>query len=334
MNTKYLNFLRVGILALLGVVIVSCDKKSGSLQPGVTGSAFDVLVVGSPSIWKNEAGRVLYDVLNEDVPALPQSEPMFNITFVPEKDFGGILRPLRNIILFEINDKIYTQGRISYLRNQWAKPQAVVKITAPDQEEFIKIVNEKKGEFVSFLVDAELDRLYNYFARYSNREGAKVVYDMFGTEVTIPSTLKQYKTGKDFVWISNGNPDLRQDIIVYRYAYHDAEDFKLENLLQKRDSVLKENIGGPSPDSYMTTEHRCDVTYRVLPANGKYRVQLRGLWRVEGDLMGGPFVSMSYLDEKRNQIITMEGFVYAPSHKKRNYLRQLESVVRSLKIQE
>jgi hypothetical protein len=333
MKIKHLNSLRTGIFALLSICIVSC-KNSGSLLPNATGSAFDVLVAGNPTIWKSPAGKALFDVLNEDMPGLPQSEPMFNISFIPEKNFDGILRPVRNIILFEINDKIYTQGRISYARNTWATSQVVIKITAPNQEEFIKVVNEKRGELISFLEKEELERLRNYFTRYSNREGAKIVYDQFGTDVIIPSSLDKSKTGKDFAWFSNGSYDLRQDIIVYSYPYRGEEDFRLENLLQKRDSVLQKHIEGPSPGSYMTTERHFEITHKEIQENGKYRALLRGLWRVEGDLMGGPFVSVSYLDEKRNRIITIEGFIYGPSHKKRNHIRQLESVIHALKIPE
>jgi hypothetical protein len=33
----------------------------------------------------------------------------------------------------------------------------------------------------------------------------------------------------------------------------------------------------------------------------KYYAELRGLWKVENDFMGGPFVSLSTLDEKTKQ---------------------------------
>jgi len=333
MNMKTLHSLRFGILALLSILIVSCkDKDTSALLPGVTGAAFDVLVVGSPKIWKSPDGKVLFDILNQNMPGLPQSEPMFNISFTSDKDFSSILRPVRNIIIFEIDEGIYTQGRISYARNKWSKPQAVVTITAPNVEEFDRIITEKQDEFIAFFEAAERNRAHSYFTRYSNKDGVKLVKELFGVQMIIPSTLNKSKTGTDFIWFSNASYDLRQDIIVYRHPYRGPEDFNLENLLQRRDSVLKANIEGPSPNSYMTTEHRFNVTHKAMIVNGVYSVILRGLWRVEGDLMGGPFVSKSYWDKNRNEIITVEGFMYAPSHKKRNHLRQLESVIHSLEF--
>ena len=44
------------------------------------------------------------------------------------------------------------------------------------------------------------------------------------------------------------------------------------------------------------------------------------------------FVLNVVLDEKNSRIIYMMGYVYAPDGKKRNMLRQVESIVNSMKI--
>jgi len=47
--------------------------------------------------------------------------------------------------------------------------------------------------------------------------------------------------------------------------------------------------------------------------------------------MGGPFVALTVIDEVHQQILTVEGFVYAPSRDKRNLLRQMDAMVYSMK---
>ena len=47
------------------------------------------------------------------------------------------------------------------------------------------------------------------------------------------------------------------------------------------------------------------------------------------DFMGGPFVSHFFLDKERKNIIAVDGFVYAPKYPKRNYMRQVESIMYS-----
>ena len=55
---------------------------------------------------------------------------------------------------------------------------------------------------------------------------------------------------------------------------------------------------------------------------------------MEGDAMGGPFISHTLDDSIRHRVITVEGFVYAPEMKKRNLMRQLEAVLYTLKVKE
>jgi len=96
--------------------------------------------------------------------------------------------------------------------------------------------------------------------------------------------------------------------------------------------MLKKYVGGENPGSYMSTELQVLPTFRSFKLNGTYTAELRGLWKVEGDFMGGPFISISQLDESKNRVVTVEGFVYAPKYNKRNYVRQLEAILYSLKL--
>ena len=59
---------------------------------------------------------------------------------------------------------------------------------------------------------------------------------------------------------------------------------------------------------------------------------MRGLWRVQGDMMGGPFVSLTRLDEQNNRVIVAEGFVYAPETEKRNFIRRIEAALYTLRL--
>lgn len=59
---------------------------------------------------------------------------------------------------------------------------------------------------------------------------------------------------------------------------------------------------------------------------------IRGLWQVENDYMGGPFVLNVVLDEQHNRVLYLMAYVYAPDGKKRNMLRQVESIIFSMQM--
>jgi hypothetical protein len=103
-------------------------------------------------------------------------------------------------------------------------------------------------------------------------------------------------------------------------------------LIARRNAVLKKNVPGSLPGSYMTTEDRIAIEYEPFVMNKRYFAALRGLWRVEGDFMAGPFTSLSTVDEKNNRILTGEGYVYAPDNNKRNLLRQVEAIIYTIQF--
>ncbi len=321
------------IFALL-LACSSCkDNGKNPLLPTVTGAAYDMLIVGDPTVWKDSAGQYLFNLLDEDTPGLPQSEPMFNISYIPESQFDRVLKPARNIVMYNVDDKMYTQGKVTYLKNRWAQVQAIVQITAPDQAEMIKVLREKQQEIIDFFVNTEYTRTLTYYKRYANGEKKQLVKDSVGIFLFIPDFLNKSQGAHNFVWLSNGSLDSRHDIVAYRTPYTGPDDFKLERLIATRDSVMKCHIEGPSEGSYMATEvTNYQPVCREFMVDNRYCVEMRGLWRVQGDMMGGPFTSRSYYDKEHQEIVTVEAFVYAPQHKKRNKIRLLEAIVSSVQF--
>jgi hypothetical protein len=45
--------------------------------------------------------------------------------------------------------------------------------------------------------------------------------------------------------------------------------------------------------------------------------------------MGGPFISHALIDKTGEKVLVLEAFVYHPRADKRNYIRQLESILYS-----
>ena len=61
-----------------------------------------------------------------------------------------------------------------------------------------------------------------------------------------------------------------------------------------------------------------------------FAVETRGLWMVQNDFMGGPFISYTFVDPTLERVITIDGYVYNPSDLKRNFIRQMEAIFHSI----
>ena len=157
------------------------------------------------------------------------------------------------------------------------------------------------------------------------------VDSLFDCDIWIPSELNNSKTGEDFFWASTNTGSADRNFVMYSYPYTDKDTFTKEYFVHKRDSVMKANIPGYKEGVYMSTDSLL-TDVRPINVHNDYTMEARGLWRMKGDFMGGPFVSHTRLDQKNQRIITAEIFVYSPDKMKRNLVRQMEASLYTLKL--
>jgi hypothetical protein len=65
--------------------------------------------------------------------------------------------------------------------------------------------------------------------------------------------------------------------------------------------------------------------------NGKMW-ELRGLWEMKNDAMGGPFISHSVVDEPHRRVLVTEVFAYAPGRAKRDIMGRLEAALKTMRL--
>jgi hypothetical protein len=70
----------------------------------------------------------------------------------------------------------------------------------------------------------------------------------------------------------------------------------------------------------------------VFPAEigGKKGVEVRGIWEISGYPMAGPFLTYIINDEENQRKMVLEGFTFAPSAEKRNYMFELEAILKTV----
>lgn len=319
--------------AAMAAMLTGCD--SSALKPTVTGTANEILVVMDDSVFKAPSGQAVIMALDRDMPCLPQFEPYFNISRVQNSNFTSIVSPARNIIRVNVGD-IYSHVKMRTQEDVWAHPQAVMTINGPDHESVAAAVREYEDDIRGYFIKQERERAIAYQRRSPEQDKTDSVKKIFNMNMVIPKGMNRYKRVKNSVWIANSSQRITQNMVIYSVPYADMKQFSLDSILAVRDSVVKELIPGPADGSYMATEtkHVQPIFEEGTLENGEYAAIVRGLWRVEGDLMGGPFVSVSTLDRKRNRIVTAECFLYAPNEYKRNALRLLEATLFTMNFDE
>ena len=320
------------LTALCGLLLLaSCSKEQ--IFPQASGRPYEVLVVLDNKTWEAPAGRALFDILDTDVPCLPQSERSFHITQIEPKDLSANFSIFRNIIQVNIDKSQFSRTGMRFSRNKYAMDQIVLTINSPSEDDFQQFCIKHKQEVLDFLTRTEMNRLIKELeTKYS-----KVTYDLawqvFTCRFYAPKELKAYKKGTQFFWTSNNTASGLENICMYSYPYEGPETFNKEYMTAKRDSVMKLNLPGEKPGMYMKTDTLCTITKPIVVHN-RYAMEMRGLWYMENDRMGGPFVSHSRVDTESNRVIVVEGFVYAPEKMKRGLIRRLEGSLYTLQLPE
>lgn len=313
------------LLSTFTILFMGCTD-SGSVLPKASGRANEVLLILDDPIADSKTGQKIMQLFEQDVADLGSSEPFFDVSRLNQQNYSEMFRKARNLVYVDISDK-YSAGKVKLYKDLHASGQAFVQIQSPNIATLDSLIKRQGNRILSYLYTSERERTIDYFEDFKSQSLVDSISKMMGINILIPTSFNKYNFKDNFVWMASGNVDARQYLAIYKYDYKNDSTFTKDYLLNKRDEVMKTNIPGSYKGSYMKTSYVFPPNFKSFLRDGKYIAELRGLWDTEGDMMGGPFVSETILDEANQQVITIEGFVYAPNKEKRNLMRQLEAIL-------
>ncbi|TNF69216.1 MAG: DUF4837 family protein [Bacteroidetes bacterium] len=323
---KQLRFFPLVILALLA----SCqDKPSKKYKPASIGAINTLAVVMDNDLWEGPVGDEVRQHFAAPVLGLTWDEPLLNLEHMPPSVFRGTTRH-RRAVLFVDRD---TVSGAQIQQDLYATPQKVAVIKGTSDSLLISSIEGSAEQIISSIKEMELKESQKRFLRSLSKE--TVLMDKFGISLRLPSVYKVGKEEDNFVWIDREIQKGSMNIIIYEMP---GDSFKtdstfVQDIVKMRDSIGKRHIPGPDvpgKTTYMGTE-KAFAPY-VFPAEvaGMATVEVRGIWEVVNYPMAGPFLTYIINDEARNRKLVMEGFTFAPATNKRDYMFELEAILKTV----
>ena len=322
------RILNLILLALCALAATCCKTSTKTLLPNISGKAGEVIVVIDRVNWEGDLGNTVRLLLADDCPWLAQKEPLYTLVNVAPGAFTDLFKVHRNIVFFDIDPQVQNEA-ITYRSDMWASPQCVIQVSAATAENAQHLLEEEGETIVAVIEQAERDRVIANTRLYEERSLAPQVRKIMGGSPHFPSGYKLKKKTDNFIWIADEKQYTNQGVFIYKYPVTESEPFTLDNIIRHRNEFLKENVPGMFDGTYMITADYIPPTVSYLQYKGRSFAQTRGFWEVYNDFMGGPFVSHSFYSQDGKDIIVLEAFVYAPKYDKRQYLRQVESLLYS-----
>lgn len=320
------------LIVLIGLGFYSCSSDSSPL-PHSKGKTLEMLVItNNKEQWNSNIGDTIINFFGQIMLGLPQAEAMYSMVHLPEEAFIRMYQSNRDIFIVDISKDI-TIAQIETKKDLWASPQRVVKISAPDNNSFYEIFNKNKESILELFNQIERERMIKTFGAVEQIGIKNTLMGEFSFSLTLPSAYKIAKHDSNFIWIRKETLEDSQGLLIYTHPYTNANAFELNTIVSKRNQITRKYVPGSVKGSYMrVADSFIPPTSKEINFNNMFTVETRGLWETAGDFMGGPFLSLTLVDELRNRVITLDSYVYAPSKNKRNLLKQLEAIIYSIEL--
>lgn len=314
----------------------ACSFDSGSSSevnlPPSTGKSGELVVIVEDDIWNSPIGDNLFNLMTVNSYGLPQPEPIFDLVQIPKQSFSSIFETHRNVLFLKYGEK----SGISIKKNIWAKDQLVIELVGSSELELSNFVEEYAPEITRKFEDEDIIRIQSELESVHNTILENKLEEEHGFSLHVPKdySLDDSGTGNNFYFLRKDTPQMTQCLWIHVQDYSDVNAFNPETIKKLRNKIGKEHIEGPVANSYMGTEDGMPLGMETIEIDGNYAVEARGLWKMEGDFMGGPFLTYTILNKNKNKLITVEGFMFAPKYKKRNYMQQTEAILKTISFQE
>jgi len=315
--------------------LIACNDISKVSALASTGGLNEILVVtNNVQQWDGEIGDSLRHNFIRDMQLLPVPEKEFKLVNIHEVSIQkAIFKKHHNIFIVNI-DPTFKEAFVESRKNLWSTPQVVIKINAPNIHEFLISFEEvRENAFDLFVQNERLRIMDSYSAKFKNLTISRELIDYFHLDLNIPKGYSISKIDSNKAWIRKETAANSMNILIYNQAYRSTADLDPQQIKLRRNNLTRTYIPGPTTGSYqLISDEYLDPISTELSFKDMFAVETRGLWRVENDFMGGAYLSYTFVDEKRNLLYTIDGFMYAPKQKKAPLMRELEAILWSLEM--
>ena len=305
----------------------SCEDNKVVYKPESSARINSITVVVDNDNWNNTIGDKIRNLYADEYEGLPQIEERFTLKQMPYEAFSGFSRSSRNIIF--INKT--SNPEFFFEADKYARPQIYLEIKGNSIKSILEQIDKSKKEAINKFTNGEIEENKKRILK-SPLKDTKAMDD-FLINMKMPSAYSLYKQDKNFIWYQKQIQKGHSNIIVTQLPNQkNIFDYNIQSLIKLRDSIGKSFLPGRNPESFMISEKESLPYQKKVNYYGIKMLESRGTWEVKGDFMGGPFLNYLVEDKLNDRVLFIEGFVFAPSKRKRDNIIELEAIIKSLKL--
>ena len=353
-------FYSIGVILI--VVCSSCNedlRKSSGVKPGAFGVLNDVVAVADKEDWNTMIGDTFQYYFASAYPLMPTPEPFFDIRYFSKENLDE--EPLRKqlrtyVILCNLNDdessvtkmvkqdlgedrfmKARANGELKTTlgKDKWARGQIVVYILGRGDEELAANIKENFSAIAKRIhLHSEEQLKGRVYANKINYGLSTRIREKFGMDLSVPSDyVKVPEMGSDYMWLRKDTKKAILNIAFKKMPYKNEEQLT-ESYLKEMTNDFGRIVDIEDVNNVLViNDEDLPVFEYTREINGKYVKEIRGIWEMTKGFDGGPFGSYMLHNKKAGEIVFITTFVYAPGTAKRDYMQELEYLVKTINFE-
>lgn len=357
--------MKVKIISIfLGLIfLASCSeevaKKLENL-PRALGKSNEIIVLCDQNMWDGPVGDSIVYYYQSAYPIMPSPEPVFDLRHFSYQDIDGesLRKQLRTyMVVCNLSD---TESKITQMvrkdmgeeryrraledpefkssvgKDKWARGQMIIYLFANNDESLIQNIKQSFPAIAKRVNTHDENQIKStaYVTGVNIATNNKIL-DKFEVNMQIPADFVIAKEDEEerMLWLRKDTKDATLNIVIEKLNYKDESQFSSDQVKSVINDFGKKHISSTESNTYLqVNDEDLPLFQYERRINDNYTSEVRGIWEMVNDFMGGPFAAYMIHDSTRNEVLLINTFIYAPGKTKRNMMQELEYVVKSVKI--
>ena len=314
------------------LILTACnDSKTKQVyKPQSSGNINNLSVVIDNDLWDASVGETTRSTIGAPLYGLPQEEPQFTLRQIPSSVFSGFVKNTRLVLKIKKGIAAATK----FYKDPYASPQQMVVVSGMTNLEISEQLIANQDKIVKAFKRQEIQEKQ----RRSRKSlfNSSAISKQLGINIQFPSIYRTAKQSDNFFWVRRDIKTGTVNLLLYTLPYTDTttKEALSKRVIKVRDSIGKQYIPGPVEGSYMTTEKAYTPFFGEAKVANLNSFETRSIWQVKDAFMSGPFINYWIEDKANERYLIAEGFVYAPSVGKRDYIFELEAIIQSISLKQ
>lgn len=316
-----------------------------------------IYIIADDSVWDTAMTDSIIYYFQSAYPILPAPEPLYDLMRYSTQQIKNKQerRELRTyMLLADLNDPesaatkmalkdigpekakaVKESGSYKLIvgKDKWAEGQIIVYLMGHGREQLYDNIRDNFNAIDKAIRKGEKSKRKNsVYLGGINSKVKSEIRETMSINLEVPSDFKMAMNNKEdeVIWLRKDDSDAILNLMIKNMGTFDEADFSKEGMKAIRNE-LGLFVSSKIENTYMIIN---DIDLPMLMSstsfNNNFALEARGIWELENDFMGGPFISYIVHNPNSDQVFFVDGFVHAPGEEKREHMLQLEHIIKTL----